>query len=90
MFEPADFLEQSLVWAAQVVRGQTTVDRRDVDRGEAWEAALARGRTFVDAKLHGATPAPYRALELIELARTASFEDGTAAEDEALADLALR
>jgi acetyl-CoA acyltransferase len=89
MFEPADFLEQSLVWAAQVVRGQTTVDRRDVDRGDAWEAAVARGRSFVDAKLHGATPAPYRALELIELARTASFEDGTAAEDEALADLAF-
>ena len=32
---------------------------------------------------------PYRALELIELARTADFATGTAAEDEALADLIM-
>ncbi|HEX5494774.1 MAG TPA: 3-hydroxyacyl-CoA dehydrogenase family protein, partial [Mycobacteriales bacterium] len=39
--------------------------------------------------LHGAAPAPYRALDLIALARTATFADGCAAEDEALADLLL-
>ena len=88
MFEPADFLEQSLGWAAAVVRGEAGVDRPDVDRGEAWDAALARGRGIADLKVSGAAPAPYLALELIELARTASYEDGTAAERNALARLA--
>jgi len=93
LLEPADFLERSLEWAAQVVRGEVTVERAEVDRGRAWDDALARGRALVDAKVHGAAPAPYRALELLDLARAGTgadaFAAGTAAEDEALADLLL-
>ncbi|MGZ4631079.1 MAG: 3-hydroxyacyl-CoA dehydrogenase NAD-binding domain-containing protein [Actinomycetes bacterium] len=90
MFEPADFLEQSLGWAAGVVRGDIAVDRREIDRSEqTWQAALARGKGIADAKVHGATPAPYKALELIGLAREATFADGTAAEGAALAELAF-
>ncbi|MGZ4614036.1 MAG: 3-hydroxyacyl-CoA dehydrogenase NAD-binding domain-containing protein [Actinomycetes bacterium] len=90
MFEPADFLEQSLGWAAGVVRGDIAVDRREIDRSEqTWQAALARGKGIADAKVHGATPAPYKALELIGLAREATFADGTAAEGVALAELAF-
>jgi 3-hydroxyacyl-CoA dehydrogenase/enoyl-CoA hydratase/carnithine racemase len=85
----ADFLAESLRWAARVVRGEQEVARREVDRGAAWDAALARGRALADAKLHGAAPAPYRGLELLELARTASLDAGFAAEDEALADLLM-
>src|ERR1700709_110401 len=44
LFEPADFLEQSLLWAGQVLRGEVTVQRPEVERGEAWAAAGARGR----------------------------------------------
>jgi 3-hydroxyacyl-CoA dehydrogenase/enoyl-CoA hydratase/carnithine racemase len=88
MFEPADFLEQSLSWAAAVVRGDVTLDRPEVDRGEAWDTALARGRGIADLKVSGAAPAPYLALDLIELARTAPYEDGTAAERKALARVA--
>jgi 3-hydroxyacyl-CoA dehydrogenase/enoyl-CoA hydratase/carnithine racemase len=89
MFEPADFLERSLEWAAGVLRGDVTVERPAVDRGQAWADAVARGKAFLDAKLHGAAPAPYRALDLIALARDADFSSGTAAEDEALADLIM-
>ncbi|MGZ4598109.1 MAG: 3-hydroxyacyl-CoA dehydrogenase NAD-binding domain-containing protein, partial [Actinomycetes bacterium] len=90
MFEPADFLEQSLGWAAGVVRGDIAVDRREIDRSEqTWQAALSRGKGIADAKVHGATPAPYTALELIGLAREATFADGTAAEGAALAELAF-
>jgi len=89
MFEPADFLEQSLAWVAAVVRGKVTVERPEVDRGQAWDDAVARGRAFADAKLHGAAPAPYRALDLIAMARTADRDAGFAAEDEALADLVM-
>ena len=89
MFEPADFLEQSLRWVAQVVRDEVQVERAKVDRGTAWDEAVARGRTLADAKTSGAAPAPYRALDLISLAKTASRDEGFAAEDAALADLLL-
>ncbi|MDQ3476492.1 MAG: 3-hydroxyacyl-CoA dehydrogenase NAD-binding domain-containing protein, partial [Actinomycetota bacterium] len=92
-FEPADFLERSIEWATGVLSGATSISRPDIDRGQAWTAALDRGRALVDAKFHGATPAPYRALELLELARSGcegeQFLAGTAAEDEALADLLM-
>jgi 3-hydroxyacyl-CoA dehydrogenase/enoyl-CoA hydratase/carnithine racemase len=89
LLDGADFVAESLRWAARVVRGEQTVTRRDVDRGEAWDAALVRGRALADAKVHGAAPAPYRALDLLALARTASLDEGFAAEDEALADLLM-
>jgi 3-hydroxyacyl-CoA dehydrogenase/enoyl-CoA hydratase/carnithine racemase len=90
IFEPADFLEESVHWAAQVLTGATAVRRPDVDRSEAtWSAAVARGRAVADARTHGYAPAPYRALDLVELARTADRDAGFAAEDEALADLIM-
>ena len=46
-------------------------------------------RAMLDERLHGAAPAPYRALDLLALAKDAPFADGTAAEDEALADLVI-
>lgn len=86
LLEPADFLERSLEWAAGVVRGEISVDRPEVDR-ELWEGVLFFARQQLDEKLHGAVPSAARALNLLELARDAPFADGTAAEDEALADL---
>jgi 3-hydroxyacyl-CoA dehydrogenase/enoyl-CoA hydratase/carnithine racemase len=89
IFDGADFLAQSLDWAGQVVGGSRTVTRPDIDRGEAWDEALARGREFVDSKVSGAAPAPYRALELMTAAKTAERTEAFAAEDEALADLIM-
>jgi 3-hydroxyacyl-CoA dehydrogenase/enoyl-CoA hydratase/carnithine racemase len=87
MYEPADFLERSLEWVASVLTGDVVVERTPVDTGDAWTAAVERTRAGLDARLHGAAPAPYRALDLVTLARTASLDEGFAAEDEALADL---
>ena len=89
LLEPADFLEQSLLWASKVLTGEIEVQRREIDRGEAWDAAVARGKAFADAKVYGAAPAPYRALELIAAAKDADRDRGFAAEDEALADLVM-
>jgi 3-hydroxyacyl-CoA dehydrogenase/enoyl-CoA hydratase/carnithine racemase len=89
LLDGADFLAESLRWAARVVRGEQVVTRPDVDRGPAWDEAVASGRALADAKVHGAAPAPYRALDLIALARTADLDDGFAAEDEALTDLVM-
>ena len=46
-----------------------------------------RRRQQLDDSVHGAAPAPYRALDLIEGAATWSVEEGYRAEEEALADL---
>jgi 3-hydroxyacyl-CoA dehydrogenase/enoyl-CoA hydratase/carnithine racemase len=89
LFEPADFLERSLAWATSVVNGDVTVARAEVDRSEMWEAVLGFAKQQLDEKLHEAPPAPYRALKLLALAKSTSLPDGTAAEDEALADLVM-
>jgi 3-hydroxyacyl-CoA dehydrogenase/enoyl-CoA hydratase/carnithine racemase len=90
MFEPADFLEQSLRWAAGVVSGSVTVERPEVSRDEAeWAAATTAAKGLVDLKTGGRSPAPYRALQLVEAARTATRDEAFGAEDEALADLVM-
>jgi 3-hydroxyacyl-CoA dehydrogenase/enoyl-CoA hydratase/carnithine racemase len=87
LFEPADFLAESLRWAARVLTGAVTVSRTVPE--EDWDQAAAGARFFADGKLHGAAPAPYRAIELIAAARDRTRDEGFAAEDEALADLLL-
>jgi 3-hydroxyacyl-CoA dehydrogenase/enoyl-CoA hydratase/carnithine racemase len=89
LFEPADFLERSLEWAAGVVRGDVTVDRAPVDRSEMWDAVVGFARQQLDERLHGAVPAAYKALDLLAAAKSVPFADGTAAEEEALADLIM-
>jgi 3-hydroxyacyl-CoA dehydrogenase/enoyl-CoA hydratase/carnithine racemase len=89
MFEPADFLEESLRWAARVLAGSVTVERAPLADAATWDAAIATTRFLTDGKLHGAAPAPYRALDLVAAARTATRDEGFAAEDQALADLLL-
>jgi 3-hydroxyacyl-CoA dehydrogenase/enoyl-CoA hydratase/carnithine racemase len=89
LLEPADFLERSLEWASAVVRGETVVERPEVDRGDAWDQALARAKEIADMRVHGAAAAPYKAIELLDLARTATYDEGIAAEREALFGLAM-
>jgi 3-hydroxyacyl-CoA dehydrogenase/enoyl-CoA hydratase/carnithine racemase len=93
MFEPADFLEESLRWASGVLTGSVTVSRpvgpdaEPAGTEQEWAQAVGGARFFTDGKLHGAAPAPYRAIDLVAAARTASRDEAFAAEDDALADL---
>ena len=89
IFEPADFVEESLRWAAQVVKGDLEVERPEVDKGKAWDDTIDMARFTVEGKLHGAAPAPARAIELVAAAKTATRDEGFAAEDQALADLIM-
>jgi 3-hydroxyacyl-CoA dehydrogenase/enoyl-CoA hydratase/carnithine racemase len=89
MFEPADFLEESLRWAARVVAGEVTVERTPVDTTEAWDEAVGQARWLLEGKLHGAAPAPLRALDLVAAAKDRTRDEGFAAEDAALADLIM-
>jgi 3-hydroxyacyl-CoA dehydrogenase/enoyl-CoA hydratase/carnithine racemase len=88
IFEAADFLESSLAWAARVVQGSVTVERPEVDK-DMWDGVLFFAKQQLDERLHGAVPSANKALELLALAKDASFADGTAAETEALADLIM-
>jgi 3-hydroxyacyl-CoA dehydrogenase/enoyl-CoA hydratase/carnithine racemase len=87
MFEPADFLAESLRWAARVLDGSVTVRRDNLAEPPVWDQAVAGARFLADGKLHGAAPAPYRAIDLVAAARDRGRDEGFAAEDEALADL---
>jgi enoyl-CoA hydratase/carnithine racemase len=89
IFEAADFLEQSLVWTAAVLKGEIAVERPEIDRGEAWDNAVARGRTVADSKVHGAAPAAYKALDIIASVKDGDLEAAFDAEDNALADLIM-
>ncbi|MGW0663395.1 3-hydroxyacyl-CoA dehydrogenase NAD-binding domain-containing protein [Streptodolium elevatio] len=89
LLDPADFLAESLRWTARVVKGEIVVERADFDRGAGWDAAVAAGRALADSKVHGASPAPYRALDIIDASRSGDVDAGFALEDEALADLIM-
>ena len=89
LFDAADFLESSLAWAAAVISGQITFERPEVDRSEMWDAVVHFARTELDKKIHGASPAATRALDLLALAKNGVTEEGLAAEREAAADLIM-
>ncbi|SDX64587.1 3-hydroxyacyl-CoA dehydrogenase [Geodermatophilus africanus] len=92
LLEPADFLERSLEWAVGVLTGEVTVSRPEVDRA-AWDDAIARARGIVAARTRNASPGALRTVDLLDLARQGvggeAFTAGTAAEDQALADLLM-
>ncbi|RAX46748.1 3-hydroxyacyl-CoA dehydrogenase [Arthrobacter sp. AQ5-06] len=93
LFEPADFLEQSLAWAAMVITGEVVparanaVDPADPAVAGRWSAAVAAGRTFVEAKTSNASPAPAKVLDILEANRTMSQAESAALECETLAGL---
>ncbi|WP_045730377.1 3-hydroxyacyl-CoA dehydrogenase NAD-binding domain-containing protein [Pseudarthrobacter chlorophenolicus] len=93
LFEPADFLEQSVSWAAKVISGElvperaNAVDASHPDVAERWAAAVAAGRNFVESKTSNAAPAPGKVLDLMEANRTMSQSESAALECETLAGL---
>jgi 3-hydroxyacyl-CoA dehydrogenase/enoyl-CoA hydratase/carnithine racemase len=93
LFEPADFLEQSLAWAAGVISGgivperANAVDPSSPEAATRWAAAVEAGRTFVEAKTSNASPAPAKVLDILEANRTMTAAESAALECETLADL---
>ena len=76
---------ERLVEEAIAIAGEQPV-REEADLSETAEV-VARARRQLDDSVHGAAPAPYRTLDLIEAAPGWSLEEGYRAEEEALADL---
>ena len=89
-FEPADFLERSLEWAADVVAGRLSVVRPDVESDpRLWAGVIGGARALLSARTHGAAPAPERVLDLVAAGPTTEPAAAYAAEDDALASLLL-
>jgi 3-hydroxyacyl-CoA dehydrogenase/enoyl-CoA hydratase/carnithine racemase len=90
VYEPADFLEKSVAFAAGVLSGSVKVERKDYSSDPAWDSALAAGRAAALKKYGGAELAsPTKALELIAAAKSNTRGAGFDAEDVALADLTM-
>ncbi|MSR97353.1 3-hydroxyacyl-CoA dehydrogenase [Arthrobacter sp. BL-252-APC-1A] len=91
LFEPADFLEQSLAWASRVITGAESVNRPNAvepsEVADRWDAAVAAGRAFVEARTSNAAPAPAKVLDLLEAGKDWTREQSREAECDALAEL---
>jgi 3-hydroxyacyl-CoA dehydrogenase/enoyl-CoA hydratase/carnithine racemase len=86
IFEPVEFLDESLAFLLEQVEEGAGKRRPTADLSDVAEVCR-KARSRMDGQVHGAAPAPYRALELIEGAAAWSLEEGYRAEEDALADL---
>jgi 3-hydroxyacyl-CoA dehydrogenase/enoyl-CoA hydratase/carnithine racemase len=86
VLHPAEFLDDSVALLLQKT-GAKTQGPRDSPSDTAAGDAIAKARRQLDDSLHGAAPAPYVALDLIEGASTWTIEEGYAAEEDAIAEL---
>ncbi len=84
LLEPAEFVDESLAFALELA--ERPLSRAEADWSDA-ETVFRRARTAIDDAVHGAAPAPYVALELIEGARGWSLEEGYRREEEAIGEL---
>src|SRR5207253_6501694 len=92
LLEPAEFVDDSLAFATELARNSAETapnpDTGDRPQDEPVADTVRKARARLDGQVHGAAPAPYRALELIEGALSGwSLEEGYRAEEEAVADL---
>jgi 3-hydroxyacyl-CoA dehydrogenase/enoyl-CoA hydratase/carnithine racemase len=87
LLEPAEFVDESIAFAREI---RTNGDRPGDSPGDRDSVAevIRKARGRLDGQVHGAAPAPYKALELIEGALSGwSLEEGYAAEEEAVGEL---
>ncbi len=82
LFEPVEFVDESLQFARELGEVERPApDWSDID------TVVRKVRSRVDDAVHGATRAPYVALDLIAGAQDWSIEEGYAAEEAAMAEL---
>ncbi|HEX7834972.1 MAG TPA: 3-hydroxyacyl-CoA dehydrogenase NAD-binding domain-containing protein [Pseudolysinimonas sp.] len=91
MFDPANFLEDSLKWADGVLGGSIKVKRKNepgkLERAVKWDVAVGIAEKTLKSRIGTVAKAPYRALELLKAAKNTDKATGFAAEDAALSDL---
>ena len=86
LLEPVEFLDESLAVLVRTIeegggKREPAADLSDL------EEVVRKARSRIDDQVHGAAPAPYRALDLIAGAGSWTIEEGYKAEENALAEL---
>ncbi len=91
MFGPANFLEDSIRWADDVISGRIKVKRSNepgkIERAVKWDVAIGIARKMLESRIGTVAKSPYAALELLKAAKNTDRRTGFAAEDEMLAEL---
>jgi 3-hydroxyacyl-CoA dehydrogenase/enoyl-CoA hydratase/carnithine racemase len=86
LFEPAEFLDESISFALELDSSQSR--NGGSHSHENVTKVIQKARARLDGQVHGAAPAPYKALELIEGACSGwTLEEGLRAEEEAVGEL---
>ncbi|WP_091037636.1 3-hydroxyacyl-CoA dehydrogenase NAD-binding domain-containing protein [Microbacterium oxydans] len=90
IFPAANYLENSLSWADDVLGGKK-VERKNepgkIERLTKWPIAIKMARGMLESKIGTVPKSPYAALELLDKAKSGTKAEGFAREDEALAEL---
>ncbi|MFH1112655.1 MAG: 3-hydroxyacyl-CoA dehydrogenase NAD-binding domain-containing protein [Pseudomonadota bacterium] len=88
LFESVEFFDESLAFLESIIDGTEKIVRKPPDVSRL-TSQINSARAFADMKVHGAAPAPYRAIELIQAAcdMKRSIDECFAEEDRALGDL---
>jgi 3-hydroxyacyl-CoA dehydrogenase/enoyl-CoA hydratase/carnithine racemase len=91
IFESANFLEESIRWADDVLTGTIVVKRSNepgkVERLVKWDAAIAIARKMLENRIGTVPKSPYAALDLLKAAKSGTKEDGFEREDDVLTEL---
>ena len=88
LLEPPEFVDESLAFAVELATQPPGSSPGASHEDTPAEDTLRRARAQLDDAVHGAAPAPYRALDLIEGSLSGwSLEEGYRAEEEAVAEL---
>jgi 3-hydroxyacyl-CoA dehydrogenase/enoyl-CoA hydratase/carnithine racemase len=82
LIDPVEFVDESLAFAREL----GTPERPEPDWSDV-ETVVRKTRSRIDDAVHGATRAPYVALDLIAGAKNLPIEEGYAAEESAMAEL---
>src|SRR3954452_3339335 len=85
LLAPVEFVDESLAYLLELIAAGG-FERADADLSDVAEVTR-KARANLDASLHGAAPAPYEALDLIEGAAVWSLDEGYRMEEEASAEL---
>jgi 3-hydroxyacyl-CoA dehydrogenase/enoyl-CoA hydratase/carnithine racemase len=85
VLEPVEFVDESLAYLLELVEAGG-LERAEADLSETAEV-VRRARSQLDDAIHGAAPAPYVALDLIEGAPHWSVEQGYGEEERRIGEL---
>jgi 3-hydroxyacyl-CoA dehydrogenase/enoyl-CoA hydratase/carnithine racemase len=84
LLDPAEFVDESLAFARELA--ERPLERAEQDWSDT-DTIFRRARISVDDTVHGAAPAPYAALDLIEGAREWTVEEGYLREEDEIGEL---